>query len=121
MKTNQRRTPSFITVLPIVVLTSCANSAIKTSNPPEPPTNPPVEPTPLTNSPTPDAPKVGAFSVREKRPDGTCYVSVFANPPFERSVSCTAPIEPAPAGEQWCKVEDAKDPSKKAPVDCASK
>ena len=86
--------------------------------PPIKPVN--VNPPPL--DPELVAPKLpAAFSKREKRADGTCYVQIFANPPYERGVSCIAPIEPAIGGETWCKVEDAKDPSKKVSVDCASK
>jgi hypothetical protein len=145
MRVTKKRVSPFVAVLPMMVFVACPQNAIRTSNPPEPTITPkPLEPaTKMTNPPEPIidvdarppihvnpppldpkllAPKpLAAFSKREKKADGKCYVEVFANPPFAREVSCSAPIEPAAAGETWCKVEDAKDSSKRALVDCASK
>jgi hypothetical protein len=148
MRSTKQRAKSFIAVLPILALTACPQSLFKTSNPPEPTTPRLPEPTtntmpttqivnpsdpellsvkPVNVNPPPLDPKIlapklpVAFSKREKTANGKCYVEIYANPPFKREVSCTAPIEPAKEGETWCKVESAGDASKKINVPCDSK
>jgi hypothetical protein len=114
---KKRTRPSFVVVLPAVAALS-ACSLYRTSNPP-PPENPPE---PTRNPPAPPElllPPV-SYGPREKIGD-SCYVSMSGNPPMNRPVSCSAPIEPPQNGSPWCEVATAEDPAKKFPVECPPK
>src|SRR5689334_8718465 len=93
---RKRSKAAFVAVLPASVLLSCASPG-KTSNPPLPPVT---------------------YGPRIQEGDA-CTVFISGNPPQQRPVSCTAPIEKIP-GYSGCQVESAEDPKIKIGVDCNS-
>lgn len=120
MMKKQRRTTSFILALPTSVMLSCtptqppSNPPPQTQKAPEPPVTQQADPPPM-NPPVPNYP---TYSQRMKSSDGKCIVQQHTPSPATTEVSCTAPIEPAPSGDTWCRVEKASDPKEKIPVLC---
>lgn len=126
---------TFIAVLPAMLLAACPKSEPTKNPPPEHTMNPPPQTTPASTQevkqpvdkpqPKPDPAEMkfppASYSERKKKPDGACYVDVYVNPPYQAKVSCTAPIEPAPAGSEWCLVESQEDPKRKVNVKCEPK
>jgi hypothetical protein len=115
---------------PTDAATSPATSA-PTDAPPTT-TPPPAGPT-GKSGPTDEADTSGGlppgilFGPRRGGPPDGCFVSIFPDPKAPiapaidlrpTKVSCTAPIEPPPPGDTWCRVALADDPSQKIRVKC---
>jgi hypothetical protein len=117
---------SFVAVIPTVLLGCAQPESGPHRNPPPIDNGQPQPKTLMVKPPEPPGTKSIALNVppvsygpRKVQSGGECYVTISGNPPQQRLVSCTAPIEPPPyAQSTWCQVASAEDPTKKIPVAC---